>query len=93
MGAVRQKWPDAEVILRADSGFARERIMKWCEDNGVDYVFGLSKNSRLEARVQKLMARVEEEAEESGEPIRRFKGFSYSTLPTAPWRAGAKSAG
>ena len=80
VGAVRQKWPDAEVILRADSGFARERIMKWCEDNGVDYVFGLSKNSRLEARVQKLMARVEEEAEESGEPIRRFKGFSYSTL-------------
>jgi len=78
--AVREKWPEAEIILRADSGFARERIMKWCEGNGVDYVFGLAKNSRLTGRIEGLMAQVEEEAEETGEPVRRFKGFSYSTL-------------
>ncbi len=40
---IRQKWPEVEIILRPDSGFARERIMKWCEENGVDYVFGLAK--------------------------------------------------
>jgi Txe/YoeB family toxin of Txe-Axe toxin-antitoxin module len=77
---VREKWPEAEIILRADSGFARERIMKWCEENGVDYVFGLAKNSRLTDRIEDLMAQVEEEAEETGEPVRRFKDFSYSTL-------------
>ena len=77
---IREKWPEAEIILRADSGFARERIMKWCEDNGVDYVFGLAKNSRLKERVEALMAQVEEEAEQSGEPVRRFTGFFYSTL-------------
>ena len=77
---IREKWPEAEIILRADSGFARERIMKWCEDNGVDYVFGLAQNSRLKERIADLMAQVEEQAEETGEPVRRFKGFSYSTL-------------
>ena len=44
--AIRQRWPETETILRADSGFARERIMKGSEDNDVDYVFGLAKNSR-----------------------------------------------
>jgi len=77
---IRRKWPEAEIILRADSGFARERIMKWCEDNGVDYVFGLAKNSRLEDRVDQLMARVEEKAEETGGPVRQFKDLRYSTL-------------
>lgn len=77
---LRQKWPEAEIILRADSGFARERIMKWCEENGVDYVFGLAKNSRLKDRIEGLMAQVEEEAEKTGGPVRRFKNFSYSTL-------------
>lgn len=77
---IRGKWPEAEIILRADSGFARERIMAWCEDNGVDYIFGLAKNSRLTARVEELMGKVKQEAKERGEPARRFKGFSYSTL-------------
>jgi len=78
--AIRGKWPEAEIILRADSGFARERIMKWCEDNGVDYVFGLAKNSRLKDRVGDLMAEVEQKAEEIGGPVRRFKDFFYRTL-------------
>jgi Txe/YoeB family toxin of Txe-Axe toxin-antitoxin module len=77
---IRQKWPEAEIILRADSGFARERIMKWCEENDVDYVFGLAQNSRLKERIDQLMTQVEEKAEEIGEPVRRFKSFSYSTL-------------
>ena len=78
--AIRGKWPEAEIILRADSGFARERIMKWCEESGVDYVFGLAKNSRLKERVEDLMAEVEQKAEEIGEPVRRFKDFFYRTL-------------
>lgn len=78
--AIREKWPGVEIVLRADSGFARERIMRWCEDNGVDYVFGLAKNNRLEERIEDLMARVEEKAKEVGEPVRRFEELRYSTL-------------
>jgi len=54
--------------------------MKWYEENGVDYVFGLAKNNRLEERIEQLMAQVEEEAEATGEPVRRFKDFFYGTL-------------
>jgi len=44
---IRMLWPDAQIILRADSGFCREESMIWCEQNGVDYVLGLAKNGRL----------------------------------------------
>jgi hypothetical protein len=33
---VAQRWPRVKVVLRADSGFAREELMAWCEANGVD---------------------------------------------------------
>ena len=40
VGQIRERWPQTHIILRADSGFCRERLMRWCEESGVDYVFG-----------------------------------------------------
>src|SRR5256885_1713893 len=47
---IRARWPRVRIILRADSGFAREELMLWCEQNAVDYVFGLARNEGLERR-------------------------------------------
>ena len=44
---IRARWPQARIVLRADSGFAREALMVWCEAHGVDYVLGLARNPRL----------------------------------------------
>jgi hypothetical protein len=44
---IRAKWPPVKIVLRGDGGFSRDAIMSWCEDHGVDYVFGLAKNKRL----------------------------------------------
>jgi hypothetical protein len=44
IGQIRARWPKAAIVLRADSGFAREALMAWWEDNGVDYLFGLQGN-------------------------------------------------
>ena len=43
----KARWPQVRIILRADSGFAREALMAWCEANGVDFIFGLARNARL----------------------------------------------
>src|SRR5208337_2826899 len=45
---IRKAWPRVRIILRADSGFAREALMAWCEANNADFVFGLARNKRLE---------------------------------------------
>jgi hypothetical protein len=44
---IREHWSEVRIVLRADSGFCREELMRWCEDNSVDYVFGLARNDRL----------------------------------------------
>jgi hypothetical protein len=56
VGRIRARWPKVRIILRADPGFAREALMVWCEVNKVDYVFGLARNARLEARIAGALA-------------------------------------
>jgi len=77
---IRASWPKVRILLRADSGFARERLMAWCEQNGVDFVFGLARNARLVDEIYVELANAEEEALRTGRPARRFKDFRYSTL-------------
>ena len=48
---LRSQWPDVKILLRADSGFAREPLMAWCEDHQVDYLFGLARNPRLQEAI------------------------------------------
>ena len=82
VGQIRARWPDVEIVLRADSGFAREALMGWCEDNGVDYVFGLARNARLAGRLQPALERARARCRESGKPARLFTEFRYRTLKT-----------
>lgn len=76
---IRQHWRGVRILLRADSGFAREEIMAWCEQNDVDFLFGLAKNTRLEKRIQPQMEAVEQLAIQRGAPARAFRQFWYST--------------
>ena len=77
---IRTRWPRTRILLRADSGFCREALMRWCEKHRVDYVFGLAKNPRLIAEIEAELAWAEEDAHISGKPARRFKEFRWSTL-------------
>ena len=63
---IRARWPEVRIILRADSGFAREALMVWCEANGVDYVFGLARNPRLVGAIAAELALAKSEAEQTG---------------------------
>jgi hypothetical protein len=80
VGQVRARWPSTRILLRADSGFAREALMAWCEGNRVDFVFGLARNARLVAEIEAELAEAETEAVATGKPARRFKDFRYATL-------------
>ena len=79
-GQVRARWPKTRILLRADSGFAREALMAWCEENRVDFVFGLARNPRLVAEIAVELLQAEAEALTTGKPARRYKDFCYATL-------------
>jgi hypothetical protein len=76
---IRESWPGVEIWLRADSGFCREELMAWCEANGVEYVFGLARNARLETEIAGALAEAEAKVKESGKPERIFKELRYRT--------------
>src|SRR4051794_12633076 len=77
---IRARWPRVRILLRADSGFARESLMSWCEHNRVDFVFGLARNSRLVEEIAVELIQAEDEAGRTGQPARRYKDFRWSTL-------------
>jgi hypothetical protein len=79
---IRQVWPEVEVVIRADSGFCREPILRWCEGHGVDYVIGLAKNTRLVAAIAAELERARQEYEATKRPARFFAELRYQTLDT-----------
>ena len=80
VAAIRKRWPRVRILLRADSGFAREALMAWCEANRVNYLFGLARNARLEAEVATELEQAREESATTGKPARRYRDFTWRTL-------------
>lgn len=76
---IRQAWPEVRIVLRADSGFCREGLMKWCEKNKVDYVFGMARNERLRKMIDEEMAEAARLCEQTKQPARVFGEFRYRT--------------
>ena len=79
---IRAQWPEVEIWVRADSGFARDELMTWCEARGVEYVLGLARNSRLEAEIAPWLERAKLAHEITGKAARLFHEFTYETRET-----------
>jgi hypothetical protein len=77
---IREAWPRVQIVIRGDSGFCREHIMRWCEDNLVGYVLGLAKNKRLTEILEKEIQEAKALFEQTGKAARVFKDFTYQTL-------------
>lgn len=84
VGQIRQRWPSVPIIVRGDSGFCREELMKWCEDNSVGYVLGFARNDRLRAMIEVQMVEAKRQLQETGRPARIFTEFDYRTT-TGSW--------
>jgi hypothetical protein len=76
---LRMAWPDVEIWLRADSGFARDDMMSWCEENRVEYVFGMARNRRLEPMIAAELAEAKATFEDTKKAARVFKELDYRT--------------
>jgi len=79
---IRQRWPAVKILLRGDAGFCREKLMAWCEREGIDYVFGLAQNERLRKQIAPQMAQAEQQYQETKAAARVFTEFFYATKDT-----------
>jgi hypothetical protein len=90
---IRQRWPQIRIIVRGDAGFAREVLMAYCEEerkreHEVYYVFGLAKNDRLLAAIDKDLMYAYARHLQTGAPARVFTQFWYRTLDS--WSTGRR---
>jgi hypothetical protein len=76
---IRLAWPEVKIVIRGDSGFCRDEIMRYCEGHQLDYVLGLAKNSRLKKAIQSEMAQAHQLHQSTQQPARVFKDFRYRT--------------
>ena len=75
---LRRVWPKVRITFRGDSGFCRWRMLRWCEENGVDYIVGIARNKRLAALAQPLLIEAKEAFAQSGDKQRLFDAFHYA---------------
>lgn len=76
---LRAAWPGVRIVIRADSGFCRDRILNWCEANDVDYIIGLAKNARLVRAIGGELQQAKTQFETTGKAARVFKDLTYRT--------------
>jgi hypothetical protein len=77
---LRTHWPETRILLRGDSGFCRDELMDWCENNHVDYVLGFARNPRLQALIGDALHQAKQQWEETQKPARVFVEFPYQTV-------------
>jgi hypothetical protein len=81
---IRARWPQVRLMVRADSGFCREELLSWCEEQEVDYVVGLARNARLRRMIEEPMQQAAQQHAATGARARVFTEFSYQTT-TGSW--------
>ncbi|MDA1373074.1 MAG: IS1380 family transposase [Proteobacteria bacterium] len=76
---IRSYWPKTRIVIRGDSGFCRDAIMTWCEDNKVYYLLGIARNQRLRRSLGREMEEARREHRETGKSAKRYRDFRYRT--------------
>jgi hypothetical protein len=75
---LRQTWPKTRILFRADSGFCRWKMLRWCERHGVDYLVGIARNDRLAAQAEGFIDKAEQHFQQTGRKQRRFHEMYYA---------------
>ena len=75
---LRQTWPKVRILLRADAGFCRWPMLRWCERHGVDYLVGIARNNRLHEQAQPFIDAAERAFHSTGRKQRRFHAMYYA---------------
>lgn len=90
---IRARWPKVRIVVRADSGFARDGLMEWCETHQAHYLLGLAKNPRLLQKIGNELVQARALYEQTGAAARVFTQFHWTTRKSwsRPRRVVAKA--
>ncbi len=75
---LRKVWPAVNLIVRGDSGFCRQRLIRWCERHDVGYVIGMARNKRLHTEVKAWEDAMAQRFNENSKKQREIHEFVYA---------------
>jgi hypothetical protein len=75
---LKQAWPKGRIIVRGDSGFCRQNLLRWCERQAVGYLIGVARNARLHKKVDAWEAELEAAFAETNAKQRAIREFRYA---------------
>jgi Transposase DDE domain group 1 len=75
---LREQWPSVRIVVRADSGFCRWRMLRWCDNHDVKYLIGLAKNTRLAEQLAPSQQQAKNAFLADRQPHRVFAEFVYA---------------
>ena len=75
---LRAAWPAVQITLRADSGFCRWKMLRWCERHAVGYIVGQARNARLAALASAWTAQAATQHAATKEKQRLFADLHYA---------------
>ena len=77
VGRFRKVWPEVKIVVRADSGFCRWRLLRWCDRHNVGYLIGLARNAVLGRLAEPWMQQAGEGFGQTQQKQRLFGEFGY----------------
>lgn len=84
LASVRQRFPKAELTLRADAGFALPEVFEYLDDQRVSYAIGMASNSVLKKYAEPGMEIARALSEASGVSERVYVDKQYQTKKSWP---------
>ena len=81
---IRARWPATRILVRGDSHYGRAEVMAWCEDNGIDYLFGLPGNKVLQRLVDEAADDIRTRRALEQKPA--LRGYVETRYKAKSWR-------
>jgi hypothetical protein len=81
---IRQHWPQTRITIRGDGHYGRPKVMEWCDDNGVDFIFGLPGNAVLDRLVDEAADDIRTRRALEGKPC--LRGFAETSYRAKSWK-------
>lgn len=82
---IRARWPDTRILVRGDSHYGRVEVMAWCEENAIDYVFGLAGNKVLKRLVDASSDDIRTRRALEQKPV--LRGYVETRYEAKSWKA------
>jgi hypothetical protein len=80
---IRQHWPATHITIRGDGHYGRPQVMAWCEENGIDFVFGLPGNAVLADAVEETADDIRTRRALDHKPC--LRGFAETRYQAQSW--------